>query len=236
MKKYFLSFLVLITAITLTSFAKADVPLQSGFIMPQAKSIQPFVLDHYVANPLPGQRNAQSFTNANLQGQWTLMFFGFTNCPALCPTTMAQLSNAYQQLQTNHFIPMPQVVFVSVDPRRDTIKKVNVFATTFNHNFIGARTDNMNTLLRMTTEMNAMFEKVNVPARVTGDKDKNSNYTINHTGDIMVLNPQGQFVAVLTMPHEANNIVADYQAIVKNAAQNQSSGATDRLKDIFGKI
>ena len=210
----------------------ADVQLQSGLMMPVAKNIQPFALQRYVANPAPGQSKVQPFTNDNLKGQWTLLFFGFTNCPALCPTTMAQLANAYQTLQQQNFTPMPQVVFVSIDPERDTLTKVNTFATTFNPNFMGTRTDDMKTLGVMTHEMNAMFEKVVQPASITGDKDTSSTYTINHTGDIMVLSPQGQFVAMLTMPHQASDIVADYQTIVKNAAPNQLSGLWGWLKQL----
>lgn len=209
--------------------AQADVQLKSGIMMPQAKNILPFTLEQQGTSN--GKVGMQKFTNANLQGKWTLIFFGFTNCPALCPTTMAQLTAAYQQLQANNFSPMPQVVFVSVDPQRDTLAKVTTFATTFNPNFIGLRTDNMQTLLQMTKEMNAMFEKVNTPATVSGDKDQSSNYTIDHTGDIMVLNPQGQFVAMLTMPHQATDIAADYQTIVNQATRPE--GLLAKIKSIF---
>lgn len=199
------------------NMAYADVQLKSGLMMPEPKPLKPFTLTQYVNHPAQGQKNEKAFMNESLKGHWSLLFFGFTNCPMMCPTAMAQLNNAYQTLEAQKFTPMPQVLFVSVDPERDTLTKVNTFATTFNKNFIGLRTDDMKTLNELTHEMNSMFEKVNVPARVTGDKDKKSNYTINHTGDIMVLNPQGQLVAMLTMPHEANDIVADYQTIVKNA-------------------
>ncbi len=213
MKRLFFLFIALFLLINL---ANAEAQLKSGIILPQAKNLQPFTLQQRAKTP--DKKTDQSFTNDNLKNRWTLIFFGFTNCPALCPTTMAQLANAYQQWQTNNAQPMPQVVFVSVDPERDTIEKVNTFATTFNPNFIGLRTDDMQTLAQMTHEMNAMFEKVNVPAHVTGDKDKKSSYTINHTGDIMVINPKGQFVAMLTMPHEAEDIAADYQTIVKSVS------------------
>ncbi|MCD6047233.1 MAG: ypmQ [Gammaproteobacteria bacterium] len=226
--------LFLILTCLLGNMAFADeLKLKSGLMIPVAKNLSPFTLTQYVANPSAGKSNAQAFTNENLKGKWTLMFFGFTNCPMLCPTSMAQLSNAYQQLQTKNFSPLPQVVFVSVDPERDTLEKVHTFATTFNPAFIGVRTADVKALNQMTREMDVVFEKVAQPASITGDKDSKSNYTINHSGDIAVINPQGQFAAILTMPHETQDLVADYETIVTNAPQTQSSGGF--LSKLFGK-
>lgn len=234
MKTFIRICLTIFSLVTTIAFAD-EIKLQSGLMIPVAKELQPFTLSQYVAKPAPGEKNLQPFTNANLKGKWTLMFFGFTNCPMLCPTTMAQLGNAYQQWQANKVNPLPQVVFVSVDPERDTAQKVKTFATTFNPNFIGVRTDDMNTLGQMTHEMDVMFEKVAQPASVTGDKDSKSNYTINHSGDILVINPQGQFTAILTMPHETKDIVADYQTIVQNA-QPKSSGLVGGLESFFRNV
>jgi len=213
MHKKIASFIQIISLCLLSLFAQADeLKLTSGIMMPEATTIQPFTLEAQQADAA-----GKIFTQNNLQNHWTLIFFGFTNCPMLCPTTMATLANAYTKLQTQGFKPLPQVIFVSVDSQRDTLEKTHIFATTFHKNFIGARTDDQRTLLRMTHEMHTMFEKVPLPAGTTQDKDATANYTIDHTGDIMVINPQGQFVAMLTMPHTAENIVADYQTIVNHA-------------------
>jgi protein SCO1/2 len=230
----FFSRLFLMLACLIVNLAFADeLQLKSGLMIPVAKALKPFTLTQYVASPDGGKNHAQPFTNENLKGKWTLMFFGFTNCPMLCPTTMAQLSNAYQQLQTKNFSPLPQVVFVSVDPERDSLDKVHTFATTFNPTFIGTRTDDMKALNQMTREMDVVFEKVAQPASITGDKDRQSSYTINHSGDIVVINPQGHFAAILTMPHEAQDLTADYETIVNNASKAQSSGGF--LSKLFGK-
>lgn len=189
----------------------ADLKLQSGVTIPKASDLKPFTLTSTVIDKKTGKN--KTFTEKDLQDQWTLIFFGFTNCPALCPTTMAQLANAYQELQKQKFSPMPQVVFISVDPERDTLEKIKLFVTTFNPAFIGARGD-LNTVAQLSKELDVMFTKV--PQKGL-DKDKNSNYTIDHSGDIAVLNPKGQFVAMLTMPHKNEDIVKDYQTIVKAA-------------------
>jgi cytochrome oxidase Cu insertion factor (SCO1/SenC/PrrC family) len=202
--------------------AAEPIELKSGLIYPAARSIPPFRLDW--------QTNANSpreyFTNDNLKGHWTLMFFGFTNCSGLCPTSMKQFVDAYAQLQAKHVTPLPQVVFVSVDPGRDTAAKTAIFATTFNKNFIGITSNNTQELSQLAKSMNAMFQIIPVPHSTTGE------YTVDHSGDVAVLNPQGEYVAVLTMPHKTADIVADYQTILDHAKQKPSLWI--RIKSIFG--
>jgi protein SCO1/2 len=206
---------------------QAEQQFNSAILLPQAENIKPFSLKW---QPDVHHKNSLTqFTHANLTGQWTLLFFGFTHCPALCPTTMAQLAAAYQQLQNQQFTPLPQVVFVSVDPEQDSVAQVAQFAQAFNKNFIGLQTPNKATLAEMTHEMDAMFEKV--PVTKNPVQNSSGAYTIDHTGDIKVINPEGKFVAMLTMPHQADDIVVDYKAIVKNSTQ--SRGLADRIKSIF---
>src|SRR5689334_17653699 len=102
-----------------------------GVFLPQTKEINDFNLTGSDGKP---------FTKANLNGQWTMMFFGFTNCGMVCPTTMAALSDMYKQLEKD--LPknqMPQVVMVSVDPDRDSQQRMKEYVTSFNPHFIGAR-------------------------------------------------------------------------------------------------
>src|ERR1700744_1123951 len=61
----------------------------------------------------------QPFTNASLNGQWTMIFFGFTNCGYVCPTTMAELAKMYRILEEKKVTPLPRVVLISIDPQRD---------------------------------------------------------------------------------------------------------------------
>jgi protein SCO1/2 len=84
----------------------------------------------YLENPravnefsLTGTDN-KTFNNANLQGRWTLVFFGFTNCGYVCPTTMAELGKMYRILQNKSVKDLPRVVMISIDPERDNIEKL----------------------------------------------------------------------------------------------------------------
>src|SRR5690606_22138642 len=102
------------------------------------------------------------FTEKNLQGKWTLMFFGFTHCPDICPTTLAKLAQVYKQLDTD-LQKQTQVVMVSVDPARDTQEKLAEYMPYFNEDFIGV-TGEFTEILKFSRNVNAVFNKV-----VTGD-------------------------------------------------------------------
>ena len=206
MKLFSRFFLCVFALILMPVLAQAAdlVDLKSGVMLSTPKELKPFTL--YDAQ-------GKNFTNAQLKGQYTLLYFGFTNCPALCPTSMAQLATAYRNLAKENVQPMPQVVFVSVDPERDTAAKVNKFATTFNKNFIGLRTDDMNTLQNMTKDMSVMFTKAAVGG--SQDRDPHATYTIDHSGEIIVINPEGKLVALLTLPHDAKSVTEDYKTVVQ---------------------
>ncbi len=190
------------------STALPSITLQSGVMMPSAKPIALFKTQpqfHF------SDQNNQAFGVENFKKQWTLVFFGFSYCPMLCPTTLAQLNNAYQQLTMDHFTPLPQIIFVTIDPARDSTANVKKFVRAFNPNFIGLRTDDVTSLGAFAHELDAAYEKVPGSGK---DKDKKGLYTYTHTGDIAVLNPEGELVAMLTMPHTDKDIAHDYQAIV----------------------
>ena len=79
----------------------------------------------------------QPFTNEDIENKWTLWFFGFTHCPDICPTTLSILSGALNQLQNDHNVENVSIVFVSVDPDRDTPEKMKAYANAFHKDAIG---------------------------------------------------------------------------------------------------
>ena len=100
-----------------------------GFLWPNPPQLDPFVLDASDGSP---------FTNAQLIDRWTLVFFGFTNCPDICPTTMSTLSQLRNNLSENPLLKEQlQVLFVSVDRERDTAKILDEYVGYFNPEFIG---------------------------------------------------------------------------------------------------
>lgn len=150
----------------------------------------------------------KSFTNASLQGQWTIVFFGFTNCGYVCPTTMAELNKMYRLLEEKKVKPLPQIVMVSVDPQRDSLDKLDHYVRAFNPHFYGARGDE-DVVRKMTREMGIAYAKVELP-----NSQNSENYDMQHSAALMLFNPQGELTAFFTTPHQADLLAKDYQLLV----------------------
>lgn len=148
------------------------------------------------------------FDNARLNGSWTFIFFGFTNCGYLCPTTMAELGKMYRLLDKNQVTPMPQVVMISLDPARDDLDKLKHYVKAFDSHFYGARGSD-DVIKALTGGLGVAYFSV-IPK--AGDDSKQD--TIDHSGAIMLINPQGQLAAFFTTPHHAEWLAEDYQRLV----------------------
>lgn len=178
---------------------KIDVTQFHGTYLEHPRTVNEF--------SLTGTDN-KMFTNANLQGHWTLVFFGFTNCGYICPTTMAELGKMYRILQDNKIKSLPQVVMISIDPQRDNTEKLNQYVTSFQPDFFGARGEE-DAVKAMTKEMGIAYAKV---ANKEGSDPQ--NYDIQHSGAVMLFNPQGELNAFFTSPHHANLLAKDYMLLV----------------------
>lgn len=128
----------------------------------------------------------------DLKGNWSLLFFGFTYCPDVCPTTMAVLNRAVNKMKKK-----PQVIMVSVDPERDTPELLAQYVPSFNQDFIGY-TGEFDELVGLATQLNAAFAKV--PGKKAG------TYTMDHSASIAVINPNGRFQGFIKSPPQAINI------------------------------
>lgn len=170
-----------------------------GTFLDKPRAVQPF--------SLTGTDN-RAFDNTSLQGHWTMVFFGFTSCGAICPTTMAELGKMYRLLEEKGVKKLPQVVMVSVDPTRDSLDKLDNYVKAFNTNFSGARGDE-ETVKIMAQEMGIAYAKI-----MLRDSEDKQNYDIEHTGTIMLFNPKGELSAFFTTPHQAPLLAKDYLLLV----------------------
>ncbi len=160
----------------------------------------------YIENPrdLPDiyliDQHGNALTKKRLEGHWTLIFFGFTHCPMICPTTLDALNKMYAILN-KRISPalLPQVVFISVDPEHDTIERLKQFINKYNSQFIAARTDN--------DKIKNIEKQLSVPV-------KNINGSIAHDTDILLVNPKGKVQAYFLYPHYPESMADDYQKIV----------------------
>lgn len=170
-----------------------------GTVLTPAKQITDFQLVDGNGNP---------FTKESLKGHWTMMFFGFTNCGVVCPTSMSALNRMYQNLQKQ--LPndqLPQVVMVSVDPERDTMEKMKKYVASFNPNFVGT-TGKTPDILALTKQVHVVAIKIQAEGQ-----DKN-NYSVDHSAEVLVFNPNAELQAYLSYPHHPEQMVKDYKSII----------------------
>ncbi len=148
------------------------------------------------------------FTQDSLKNHWTLMFFGFTRCGFVCPTTMTELGKMYRLLETQNVSPMPQVVMVSIDPERDELSQLKRYVEAFHPNFQGAKGSEEMTRA-MTKALGVAYAKVKKDPNAPAKQDD-----IEHTGAIMLFNPDGHLAAFFTSPHRAKSLAEDYQLLI----------------------
>ena len=150
----------------------------------------------------------KSFNNASLLGHWTMMFFGFTNCGHVCPTTMAELGKMYRLIEDKGVKTLPQIVMISVDPERDSLDKLDHYVKAFHPEFYGARGDEAS-IAKLSQELGVAYTKMMLKGH-----DDSQHYDIEHTGTVMLFNPKGELNAFFTMPHQASFLAKDYLLLV----------------------
>lgn len=180
---------------TKTQSPKPSVALERGTMLLPPVALERFNLV---------DDNGQPFTKNNLKGHWSLIFFGFTNCPMVCPTTLTELNKAYQSLKQANSKQMPTVIFISVDPERDTAKKIKTYLANFNPQFVGA-TGNKESIDKLTKNLGIMYAKAK--------KSNEENYDVSHSGTLLIINPEGDWAAILTSPHDGKTIARDFLKI-----------------------
>lgn len=148
--------------------------------------------------------NGSAFTEASLaQGAWTFLFFGFTNCPDICPTTMSLMGQAVNELTPEERADF-RGVLVSIDPERDDLDALGTYARAFSPEFVGV-TGTIANLATFATQVNAAFQKM--PGQ--GDEP----YSIDHTGNVVIVNPFGHYHGFIKMPHTRAKLVETFRAL-----------------------
>ncbi|QDH69804.1 SCO family protein [Marilutibacter alkalisoli] len=151
--------------------------------------------------------DGSTLERGDLQGHWTLVFLGFTHCPDICPTTLAELSRAQKEWEAIPEASRPQVLFVSVDPERDTPELIGRYAHAFHKDTLAA-TGSLPALEAFASSLSMVFAKVPPPEGVPENQ-----YSIDHSATIAVLNPQGHMAGLVRPPLEPAKIAADMAAL-----------------------
>lgn len=163
------------------------------------------------ARPLVGfsllDQNGQTFSPAQLQGHWSYLFFGFTNCPDVCPSTLKVMKSVWESLPTKiGDAGHPQLYFVSVDPDRDKPEILKQYVQYFNSEFNGV-TGKYDELDKLTKQIGILYgydEK---------EDSKDIEYIVNHSAQLILVDPKGRMRAVLSPPHDAKTISSNFQTI-----------------------
>jgi protein SCO1 len=160
--------------------------LESGTSLPQARVLQDFSLVDTQGAPA---------SPAALRGHPTLVFFGFTHCPDVCPTTLALLANVQKQAG----VPGLKVALISVDPERDTPQQLGGYIASFRGDFIGL-TGSASEIVKATRAFGVASARVDLGG---------GNYTMDHSATVFALDSQARIVAVFTPPLSAEALARD---------------------------
>ena len=168
--------------------------LSSTVLYPQPRVLPEFQLDGGDGRPLDV---------ATLRGRWHLVFLGFTHCPDICPTTLAQLAQAEKLLADLPEAQRPRIVFVSADPERDTPAKTAEYARYFSPGALGATADHTR-LEPFVRSLHMVYAK---------SEGTNGEYSVDHTAYIALLDAEARHVGMIRPPLDPAQIAADLRLL-----------------------
>ncbi|WP_372767503.1 SCO family protein [Pseudoalteromonas sp.] len=150
-------------------------PETHGLLYQEARAVKPFILE---------DQFGKSVSEANLKGQWTLLFLGYTSCPDICPMTLAKLTQVYEKLSDTYPV---NIWFVSVDPKRDVADKRRQYIDYFNSSFTA-----------VSAQHKQLFPFVRNLGLVYAfhDDGETENYTVDHSASVTLVDPSGAVRAI----------------------------------------
>jgi protein SCO1/2 len=172
----------------------SELKLNGAFMFDTPRALPAFnLVDH----------RGEAFNAESFRGQWTLVFFGFTYCPDICPTTMAFLNRFMGELEGLPEHEDTRVLMVSVDPARDTTERLAEYVPYFNQDFTGV-TGEFLEIHRLATALNTPFRKV---------AGEGKNYSIDHGANVALVNPRGDYHGFFKAPLDLANMKVTYRSV-----------------------
>jgi len=177
-------------------FIDRAAPIANGLVFENPRPISTFRLIDF---------DQGTFSVDQLKDRWSFIYFGYSACGQVCTETLTELKRLILALSSlDNALPI-QVVFVTVDPGRDSTSRLKTYLREFDSTFIGI-TGDINTLAFFAAELAAPF---------TLGPDAGESYALDHSNSIMLINPSAALQAVLAPPHDAQRLQADFGAIVR---------------------
>jgi protein SCO1 len=192
---------LVVMAIALAAMSLRDnVPQPDlvGVLRPAPQPLAAFeMIDH----------RGEAFTVDRFAGKWTFLFFGYTFCPDICPTTLAMLRALGNQLAERGFDDDRfDMLFVSVDPERDTPEQIARYIGFFGERFTGI-TGNPDEVLSFAKQFGAMYFKE--------QQTSAQQYLVAHTGSVFLTSPRAELVASFSPPHDPRTIADLFEQVVR---------------------
>lgn len=176
--------------------APDTVVLKAGTALPQPRAVADFDLV---------DQHGRALTRENFRGHWSLVFAGFTNCPDICPTTLALLATVMARLRERG--AELQSVFVSVDPERDSPLRIAGYLAPFGADLVGATGT-----AKQTEFFTGLLGLAYLRNPGTGGE-----YTVDHSAALVLIDPKVRMIAYFQPPHDPDTIVADLSALMSGA-------------------
>ena len=174
--------------------AKPLPALTAAKVIDSPRALPPFQL----------QSTAGPLTAEQLKGHWTVVFIGFTHCPDVCPTTLTDMARAQALWDKAGLNSKPKLLFVSIDPERDTPEKIAEYAAYFHKDTLTATAAEPQ-LTEFTRSLGLVYMKV----------PQGDSYTMDHSATLVLLNPQAEFAGIIRPPLNPEAIGADMLALAK---------------------
>ena len=173
--------------------SKEELQINGAIVLDKPRIFSDFELtDHH----------GEVFNLDRMKGIWTIVFFGFTHCPDICPTTLAMLNETYSKLKDSEKEKL-QIVMISLDSERDTVEKMAEYVPYFNPAFTGV-TGNKHLIRRLTAELNVAYNQV----PLSGD-----DYSVDHSTQLILVNPMGHYHGFFKAPHTETTMRSTWRSI-----------------------
>ncbi len=178
--------------------SRADLDNLSATVFRTPRSIKPFELTDHTGKP---------FTQESLKGNWSFIFFGYTNCPDVCPNTLSMMNIMavnFEQKQPDKQIP--RFIMISVDPERDTVKQLSGYIPYFNNAFVGLTGTS-------SQQIDVITKQFGIPYFINKKAPTDTEYEVQHSGALLLVNPDGNLHALFSGPHDAAKIISEFNLI-----------------------
>jgi protein SCO1/2 len=166
-----------------------------GMFWPDPKQLYPF---------LTVDDTGARFGLDRLKGKWSFMFFGYTHCPDVCPITLSVMAQVHEKLQRQGLGGEVQMLFVTVDPERDTTRRLAKYVHKFDSAIIGLG-GSMTQIQSLTGQLGVLSVK--------DETDEHGNYLVDHSTALFLIDPKGRLISLFSAPHDAESIVSRFLRI-----------------------